>query len=334
MSVEATRSPKSAPAPVGADAVTATSGVAVVGGVYADGWAHVNVDGLETFFTPWHLWLYSSFTVLSLWAAALVWHRWSRGTSPTPLVPPGYGLGLIGIAAFALGGLLDMLWHLAFGIEAGIDALVSPTHLVLLAGGALLLSSAARSDRFRNSGGPAGWTAVISIASVTSLGSFFLSYVSVFVEPGAVTAVTTIPEGAPGHQAAELLSAAGLGGYLMTTMVLVVPLLLIYRLGGTRPGTTTVLTAAVALPGAALTDFRYIWPAVASVVAALLLDVGFRAWRWPSRTIAMSVPPAVLGAQLVGLASTGDLAWPVSLWTGVIGLAAMMGYTLSLLLDA
>ncbi len=42
-------------------------GWVLVSGLYADGWAHVNVPGLETFFTPWHGVLYGSFALLVAW---------------------------------------------------------------------------------------------------------------------------------------------------------------------------------------------------------------------------------------------------------------------------
>jgi hypothetical protein len=104
-----------------------------------------------------------------------------------------------------------MLWHLAFGIEAGLDALVSPTHLLLLTGGTLLLTSplraAAATDRDR-------WPAVVSMAAATSLAGFFLSYVSVFGRPwGAGTAPqpTYRPAGASGRRTSRY-RCSGSGG--------------------------------------------------------------------------------------------------------------------------
>ena len=37
----------------------------LIGGVFLDGWAHVNLPGLETFFTPWHAVLYSGFLAVA-----------------------------------------------------------------------------------------------------------------------------------------------------------------------------------------------------------------------------------------------------------------------------
>ena len=38
------------------------------------------------------------------------------------------------------GAIGDMFWHIIFGIEVSIDALLSPTHLLLLIGALLILS--------------------------------------------------------------------------------------------------------------------------------------------------------------------------------------------------
>ena len=125
------------------NAISAVLGGVMVGGVYADGWAHLNIGGLETFITPWHAMLYSGFGLLVGWLAGMVWRR--RGQARwLERVPVGYGWGWAGVAIFAMGGAGDMLWHLAFGIEVGLDALVSPTHLLLLTGGTLLLTSPLR----------------------------------------------------------------------------------------------------------------------------------------------------------------------------------------------
>ena len=50
----------------GLDWAAAILGLLVVASVYSDGWAHLNVGGLDTFFSPWHGALYGSFTALTL----------------------------------------------------------------------------------------------------------------------------------------------------------------------------------------------------------------------------------------------------------------------------
>ena len=72
-------------------------------GLFVDGWAHNN-DKPESFFTPWHGLFYSGFTATALWLLS----RYRRHGS----IPVGYGLGFLGLALFAAGGVADMVWHL------------------------------------------------------------------------------------------------------------------------------------------------------------------------------------------------------------------------------
>src|SRR5947207_343911 len=111
--------------------VLAICGLWFIGGAYVDGWAHNHIPKLETFFTPWHGILYSGFAVTAAALLAIVvWNR-KPGERWKHAIPTGYGPAILGICTFAVAGVLDMLWHIAFGIENGIDALLSPTHLLL-----------------------------------------------------------------------------------------------------------------------------------------------------------------------------------------------------------
>jgi len=103
-----------------------------------DGWAHNTRPQLETFFTPWHAVFYSGFISVALWICWSVWRR-SR-------VPAGYGPAPLGVAIFLLSGVGDMIWHLAFGIERDIAALLSPTHLGLFTGAFLIVTAPLRSQ--------------------------------------------------------------------------------------------------------------------------------------------------------------------------------------------
>ncbi len=50
-----------------------------------------------------------------------------------------------------------MGWHIIFGIEQNVDALLSPTHLVLLIGALLILSSPFRAGWSNNAMKAPGW---------------------------------------------------------------------------------------------------------------------------------------------------------------------------------
>ena len=102
----------------------------VLGG-YSDAWAHNHVPSLETFFTPWHGVLYSGLLVTIIFLVGAYIRNRRRGYPWDKALPPGYGLSLIGVVAFAIGGVGDLIWHTLFGIELNIDGALSPTHLLL-----------------------------------------------------------------------------------------------------------------------------------------------------------------------------------------------------------
>lgn len=310
------------------DLVASTLGLLTVGGLYADGWAHLNIGGLETFFTPWHAVLYGNFMLLVAWIGWSIWRRRPAGGARSGAIPEGYGLGVIGVALFALGGLLDMVWHLVFGIEVGIEALVSPTHLVLLVGAALLLSSPIRSSwATRPTSEWHSWAVVLGVASVAALAAFFLSYLSVFTEPQSTLPLTQIPEGAPGHKTAELATVAGLGGYLITTLLLALPVDYLRRGGRLPAGAVLVTVTAVAVPTAALNEFAYGWPLVGALIAAAVVDATTR--NAGRRLLVPLLIGAVWLGQLAGVAVMGELRWPVELWAGVVVLSTLLALAMS-----
>ena len=52
------------------DAATMLLGTWLLVGLVVDGWAHTNLQGLETFFTPWHAVFYSGFVATAAWVLA------------------------------------------------------------------------------------------------------------------------------------------------------------------------------------------------------------------------------------------------------------------------
>src|SRR5579864_4412669 len=91
-------------------------------GFFLDAWAHGHVP-VETFFTPYHAVFYSGMLAL---VAVLGLYASARRSFPR-----AYRCALLGIPVFILAGAGDMIWHHFFGVEEGIDALLSPTHQLL-----------------------------------------------------------------------------------------------------------------------------------------------------------------------------------------------------------
>ena len=166
----------------------------LTGGLFLDGWAHNHLGSMETFFTPWHGVLYSGFAAI----AATLGLAWLRGVHyRRPLiaaVPDGYELSALGVLLFTLAGVLDLLWHTRFGIEAGTDALLSPTHLLLAASGILIVTGPLRAA-WRRPQARLGWRTgapAIAAATLTLAGlGFFTQFAHPFVTAYASTGNST-----------------------------------------------------------------------------------------------------------------------------------------------
>ena len=163
----------------------------LVGGFYLDLWAHAHGRTDNTFFTPWHAVLYSMLAVIGVFLSLVAWRAWKRGVPWYNSLPPGYGLSLVGVVLFAAGGVADLIWHAFFGVEFSIDALLSPTHLVLAFAGALIVTGPLRSawhDRLRST---RDWIArapaVLSLALLLSLLTAMTQYIHPLVDTWART---------------------------------------------------------------------------------------------------------------------------------------------------
>ncbi|GAB2859794.1 hypothetical protein [Lentzea nigeriaca] len=315
------------------DLVTGILGIWLVAAVLGDGWAHFNVPELESFFTPWHGVLYAALATTAAWMGLLVWRTRQPGRPVFGGLPRGYAGGVLGVIVFGVGGVADLLWHEFFGIEVAVDALVSPSHLLLGAGGLLILGTPLRAQGVLREDRPWTPTAVLSLVLSTALVAFFLLYTSPFPMPAVVEAFVPTPEGSPGHLEAELPVVAGLGGYLLTTVLFTVPLLLILRGGRRLPGVATVLVAPVALLSVAVVGFptTSLVGAAGAAAGAVVADLVLA--RIPDGFLPVAaggVAVLVWAGQLTGLAISDAVRWPVSLWSGVVVLggftAAALGF--------
>jgi hypothetical protein len=154
--------------------------VLLAGGIYLDGWAHNHGLVDESFFTPWHAALYGGMALNGLVLGALAVRNRLRGYAVRCSLTFGYGLALCGVVLFTIGGAFDLVWHSLFGIEVGIDALISPSHLVLAVAAALILSAPLRSVAAQYNVATGGWArvapAVLSALAVMLELAFFMQY--------------------------------------------------------------------------------------------------------------------------------------------------------------
>jgi len=320
------------------DVITALLGACLIGGILADGWAHVHLpDTLEGFFTPWHGLLYGGFVGTAAWTFWMAYQRrahaprwWRAGW------PAGYRIGALGVLLFAAGGLGDLVWHEVIGVEVGLNAAFSPSHLLIVFGSVFMLTSPLRSWWNSGAGGLRAAAGVGSLALAVTATAPLLNHSLTLMTKGPTLAYHPGPE----RDVAHYQAVATVDGYLVTTLILTAPLLLVHRRRGT-PGTVTALVGAVTL--FVMVMFSFPQPqataALTTMVAAVLADVCLArldAVRGPDAALRLPIAGALVPAMLwtghlIGLQLADGLRWPVEMWTGTVVLAMLVGLVLGTL---
>ena len=316
-------------------AAVALFGLWMVTGLFLDGWSH-NQNKPETFFTPWHGVLYSGF------GAAVLWFAWdgqrSRRAGGVPAPPVGGWITGFGMAVFIAGALGDFGWHAAFGVEADIAALLSPTHQLLMTGGVLMVTGPVRaawaSREPRALPLSQFWPVMVSVGLAIAVVCFFLMYLSPF---RANNIEQPRPVGPEFDFLLEQAQIHHIASVLVTTVLLVGGLLLVVRRWQPPFGTFTVMFGAVAVGMSGLDTFERLPLALCGLAGGVVADVlvtrlrpGPDAVR-SARVVAGVVPVALWLPYFVVFKVAYDLPWNVHMWTGTVFLAAVGGLLLSAL---
>ncbi len=302
------------------------TGVWLLTGTYVDGWAHNNLRDLETFFTPWHAILYSGFAACAFWIAALTWRRHAPGARWTEAIPAGYGAAAAGVVLFLFSGAADFAWHSVFGIEQGIKALFSPSHLGLATGGFLILSapfSAAWHSPERS------WQrlmpAFVSVMLSGMVAAFIQQEFAVFARHGLIQ--TYIGAGAQTAVTIPTSSSimVSLASFFISTAVLFVPVLLLalrWRLHAAVPAAMALLPSVALQLMVALRDA---WLVPVALVGTVLVGVVWAVVRpTPDRharlMTAIGLSPVVFWAPyFAGVAlHDGALSFSPEIWGGTL----------------
>lgn len=324
------------------DLVTLVLAACLVGGLFLDGWAHNTRPQLETFFTPWHAVFYSGFAAVAIWIG---WSVWSRRA-----VPAGYGPGLAGVVIFLVSGAGDMSWHLAFGIERDIAALLSPTHLGLVAGAFLIVTAPLRSQSADPAAGRGPrptllrlLPAVGSVALAGCLCAFIFMYLHPIYEDDVSVGRQSFFQlsfTAPQYQYVNRENiVAGVPGFMLSTVFLFGPLLFLLRRWRAPFGAAVVVLGLQSLLMQAVTGFEDVGLAEVGVIGAVAVAVLLRLVDPSPSTLARLRVFCALGPVLfwgvyfagIGLHDHG-LGWSAEVWGGTLvwtGLT-MLGLTMLL----
>lgn len=305
-----------------------------MGGVFLDGWAHTHIPRLETFFTPWHAVLYSGYLSVALFLVISLYRNHARGYAWSRALPSGYELSLLGAGIFAVSGVADMIWHILFGIEQNVEALLSPTHLGLATGLILCMSGPLRAAWRRPESATRGWKALLpmlfSITFIFSVFSFFTEYAHPFVR---LTAAIIYPAS---YTAVQSSISLGLISILFQAALLAAIVLLVVRRFTLPFGAfTMIFTINIALLSILGNHYNLI-PAAA--LGGLGADVLY--WRLkPSterpgtlRLFAFAAPAFFYLCYFLNLQIIRGIQWTIHLWLGSVFMAGIAGLLLSFLM--
>jgi len=305
-------------------------------GMYLDGGAHQRGLVDDSFFTPWHALLYSGAAAVGLILGFTQIRNMLKGHTLLRALPFGYFPALVGIGIFAIGGVFDLVWHSLFGFEVSMEALLSPSHLLLATGSFLFISAPFRAAWGRHE--TATWRtllpAMLSMAAILSHMTFFTQYANFASRPQVLI---DLPLGVDNY----FFNLYGVMSLLIPAIIGMSVILFTLRRWALPTGALTLIwTVNTAL---------MIWlrlPFVSGVLPALMVVplggvlADFLLWRFkpsveqPStlRGFAFAVPFVTSLVYLLVLNTFGSgLWWQIHMWLGAPFLAGITGFFLSFL---
>ena len=306
----------------------------ILAGLFLDGWAHTNIpETIDSFFTPWHLTLYSGLVASIAVLGITYLSNLRKGYTWLRALPPAYMRSVLGAIIFVVAGNLDFIWHSLFGFEENVEALVSPSHLSLAVGGVLMISGPLRLawERSRSGDNKIPWPALLSLFTVLGVFTFFTSFSSAFAHPHLV--IGEVPA------ADTYLWDTTLISYVLIPSALLMGFILTAILRWKLPlGSLTLLIAGNSLLLFVMTwsYSRDYWQVlIAALLGGILADVllhvlqpspeRVKALRWFS----FLVPAMLFLLYFLSLILTHGIWWNSNMWLGMIFFSGMTGLGLS-----
>ncbi len=315
-----------------AHVITGLLGVLFTLGSHVDGWAHTHLTlGEEGFFTPWHGILYTGWLGTGAW---IYLHRHL----------PGYRLGLIGAIGFGVGGIFDLAWHTAFGIEVDMEALISPPHLLLVTMHLLMISTPLRAAWSSAMPRRVGWRefmpVALSLISCVALVTFITPYAvpfndylpSVLFSEGTFAAETRF----------RLAQEGGMLTFFASVLIFVTPLLAVLKRWHPPFGTATLVIGLSAVGSMVVDPLLLGAPilALSGIAAGLFADILIAELdpgperRKPLLAFGALVPLPLVALSLLAVEVEWGLGWGVNFVTGSMVIASSIGFGLALMVSA
>jgi hypothetical protein len=347
------------------DAITSVLASYTLVTLFWDGLRHNNLTGVDNFFSPPHIGMYLGLTGLGVWIA-IVLLRYQKGFDVLDwsAVPRGYRLAFAALPLAAIAGPLDFIWHETYGFENQIDSTFSPPHQGLFYAGAMLAAIPAASAWQRRMRAPSlsqFLPVVFSVTSVIAALLFVVHQMLPFYGGAGVVATEGFQDDiagradafSPGADAVhtEGLSQAlthygddafpfyffsvhtAVAGILLFTIVFLGAILLMRRRWQVPAGSLTIMGAFLAVLWPMLSEYREAELIPALVLTGVIGDLllaRFGATR--IRLFALLLPLVMWALFFLCVEFLQDgLAWEPTLWVGLLGTTAGVGYAMSLL---
>jgi hypothetical protein len=290
-------------------------GLWMIVGLYVDGWSH-QANKPETFFTPWHLLLYSGF------GAAVVYSGWitvrDRRAGQEPAVADDR-ITTLGVILFVIGAVGDGIWHSVVGIEVDMEGLISPTHLALMSGGLLMVTLPIRSA-LRRDDEEAPLAVLASGALALGVVAFFLMYLM----PWEAAYAYEQPY-VPDTDLGDLYAVTGMATVIVSVALFTGAVLWLAARWRLPFGTATATFTSVAFGVAALDGFDVRLSVLAGTAAGLVVDALLVARR-PLPIVGLAGGGTLIATFFAMHHLEHGIEWSPSLWVGAIVFAALSGY--------
>ena len=319
------------------DLLIGAVGLMLAAGFSADGWAHLHV-AVESFFTPYHAIFYTAMVIGAIVLAVAAVRNRSLGYQGFPL-PSAYRLPLYGIPLFFIGGVLDLIWHSVFGVEERVEAVTSPTHMLIVLGIFLATSAPIRSAleaplelRTLVSQLPmlfslATWMEFVHLGTAYAFdpaaARIFAPPNGILYSPDLFTNVTMV----------SYKVGAGIAIIILQTFILMTAVLWLVTRFRLQPGALTILLLlGNCMMAASITNDTplLVTYVVMSLAAGITGDVLIARSRSVA-PIATVVPLVYYGTYFAVTAATGGTWFSAPLIGGALGWAVLVGLALTFL---
>ena len=330
------------------DLLVGIVGLWLAAGFLLDSWAHLHTQ-IETFFTPYHAAFYSAMVAGTLILAVVARRNLALGFTGINVLPAAYQSALWGIPIFFAGGVGDLIWHTFFGVEDRVEAVTSPTHLIIGLGVLLVCGAPIRSALEQRSTlttlrsqlpllfALATWLEFIHLGTAYALDP---SAARLYAPPAAIG---YSPDYFTNTTMVMFKTGSGVAIIILQSLILMGICLWPLSRFALRPGAFVVLlVCGNCMIAAALTNDSpiFITYLAMSVVAGITGDVivarlhPLRSTPVAFGTFGALVPLAYYGTYFVVTTLTGGVWWSWTLVLGALVWAMLCGLGLSLVAGA